>query len=72
MSGFPGWGPTKGTKESTRLGEIEASLLESANKIPQALGPRATDLHADLGESLGECGGGEKYRGAWLWLTLGT
>lgn len=35
-------------------------------------GPRATDLHADLGESPGECGGGEKYRGAWLWLTLGT
>ena len=53
------------------MGEIEASLLESTHKIPHALGPRATDLHADLGESPGECGGQEKYGGAWLWLTLG-
>ena len=61
MSGFPGWGPTKGTKESTRLGEIEIPLLEGTNKIlcstrtqeRGAVTPQETelDLHASVGGS---------------------
>ena len=61
MSGFPGWGPTKGTKESTGLGEIEIPLLEGTNKILRstrtqdrgAVTPQETepDLHASVGGS---------------------
>ena len=60
MSGFPGWGPAKGTKESTGLGEIEIPLLEGTNKIlcstrtqdRGAVTPQETepDLHASVGQ----------------------